>query len=69
MNQEDSQSFEKFSSQTQEDSALMVPSQAWFSTDLSSPNMKGSWYIGNQTFYSVNDSLSLRFLLSGLNSI
>jgi hypothetical protein len=41
----------------QEDSTFMVPSQAWFATDLSSPNMQGSWYIGNQSFYSTNDYL------------
>lgn len=41
----------------QEESAFMVPSQAWFETDLSLPNMQGSWYIGNQSLYSVNDYL------------
>ena len=28
---------------------------AWFSPDLSTPNLQGFWFIGNQSFYSVND--------------
>jgi hypothetical protein len=30
-------------------------SHAWFSPTLSTPNMKGTWFIGNQSVYSVND--------------
>lgn len=31
-----------------------VPTHAWFSTDIDSPNLQGSWFIGNQDLYSVN---------------
>lgn len=34
-----------------------VASHAWFHPDLSSPNIQGTWYIGNQSLYSVNDYL------------
>jgi hypothetical protein len=34
-----------------------APTHGWFSPDLSHPNFKGEWYIGNQSFYSVNDYL------------
>ena len=34
----------------QEDSAFMVPSQAWFATDLSSPNTQGSGILGINHF-------------------
>jgi hypothetical protein len=32
-------------------------SHAWFSPTLSTPNVKGTWFIGNQSLYSVNDYL------------
>jgi hypothetical protein len=31
-----------------------VASHAWFEPNLSSPNMQGTWFIGNQSGYSVN---------------
>ncbi len=31
-----------------------VPSHSWFNPDLSSPNLQGAWFIGNQDLYSVN---------------
>ncbi len=31
-----------------------VPSHAWIDPNLAAPNPKGPWYIGNQSFYSVN---------------
>ncbi|MEI7990235.1 MAG: hypothetical protein WCI88_14460 [Chloroflexota bacterium] len=34
-----------------------VPSHAWFDLNLSVPNMRGYWYIGNQSSYSVNGYL------------
>ncbi len=34
-----------------------VPTHAWFDPDLSSPGMQGTWFIGNQSFYSTNDYL------------
>ncbi|MFU8772936.1 MAG: hypothetical protein ACNA8H_11020, partial [Anaerolineales bacterium] len=30
---------------------------AWFSPDLSAPNLQGAWFIGDQSFYAVNDYL------------
>lgn len=30
---------------------------AWFSPDLSSPDFQGEWFIGDQSFYAVNDYL------------
>jgi hypothetical protein len=30
---------------------------AWFSPDLSNPNLQGAWFIGQQSFYAVNDYL------------
>jgi len=33
------------------------PSHAWFSPDLSNPQMKGEWYIGTQDGYRVNGYL------------
>ncbi len=30
------------------------PTHAWFSPDLKTPEMRGAWYIGRQSFYSVN---------------
>lgn len=32
-----------------------VPSHGWISPNLSSPNPQGTWYIGHQSFYSIND--------------
>jgi hypothetical protein len=34
-----------------------APTHAWFDPDLSAPRMTGSWYIGDQSFYSVNGYL------------
>jgi hypothetical protein len=34
-----------------------VASHAWFSPNLSVPDLQGPWYIGNQSLYSVNDYL------------
>ena len=33
---------------------LPVASHAWFDPNLSAPNMRGTWFIGNQSLYSVN---------------
>ena len=33
------------------------PTHAWIDPDLSAPNPQGSWYIGNQSLYSVNGYL------------
>jgi len=41
----------------QEEPQMQVPSHASLSTDLSNPDLKGSWYIGNQSLYSVNNYL------------
>jgi hypothetical protein len=30
---------------------------AWFSPDLAAPDLKGTWFIGGQSFYAVNDYL------------
>lgn len=30
------------------------PSHAWFSADLTTPNLRGVWFIGNQNLYSTN---------------
>jgi hypothetical protein len=38
----------------QEDTSAQLPSHAWISPNLSSPSPQGTWYIGNQSFYSVN---------------
>jgi hypothetical protein len=32
-----------------------APTHGWFSPSLASPNFKGEWFIGGQSFYSVND--------------
>jgi hypothetical protein len=34
-----------------------VPSHAWFDPNLSAPDMQGTWFIGNQSLYSVNGYL------------
>jgi hypothetical protein len=31
-----------------------VPSHAWFSANLATPNLQGVWFIGNQNLYSTN---------------
>ncbi len=32
-----------------------APTHAWFSPDLSDPDFHGEWFIGDRSFYSVND--------------
>jgi len=32
-----------------------VPTHGWFSPDLSNPDLQAEWFIGNRSFYSVND--------------
>lgn len=34
-----------------------TPTHAWFNPDLSAPDFKGTWFIGNQSFYSVTGYL------------
>jgi len=34
-----------------------VPSHAWFNPTLKDPDLKGTWFIGNQNLYSVNGYL------------
>ena len=41
----------------EEGTASHVPSHAWFSPNLSVPDFRGTWYIGNQSLYSVNGYL------------
>ena len=41
----------------QEESQTQIPSHASFSLDLSNPDLQGTWYIGNQSPYSVNNYL------------
>ena len=41
----------------QDDSATDVASHAYFSPDLSAPDMQGPWFIGDQSPHSVNDYL------------
>ncbi|CAG0930153.1 hypothetical protein TFLX_01628 [Thermoflexales bacterium] len=41
----------------QEDSPSATASHAWFDPNLSSPNVRGTWFIGNQSLYSVNGYL------------
>ncbi len=38
----------------QDDPSTQIPSHAWIDPDLSAPNPQGTWYIGNQSLYSVN---------------
>jgi len=38
----------------QEDERNSGPSLGWFNTNLAEPNMQGEWYLGQQSFYSVN---------------
>ena len=40
-----------------EGTASFVPSHAWLDLTLSAPNTRGSWYIGQQSLYSVNGYL------------
>ena len=37
--------------------ATAVASHAWFDPNLASPQMQGTWFIGNQSLYSVNGYL------------
>jgi len=37
-----------------EDAESIIASHAWFDPSLSHPSMQGTWYIGNQSLYSVN---------------
>ena len=41
----------------QDDPSTQVPSHAWFDPDLATPSPRGTWYIGNQSLYSVNGYL------------
>ncbi len=41
----------------QEEPQFAVASHAWFNPDLSTPEMQGPWFIGNQSLYSVNGYL------------
>jgi len=34
-----------------------APTHGWFNPNLSTPDFQGEWYIGNESFYSVNDYL------------
>lgn len=34
-----------------------LPSHAWFDLDLAAPNVQGTWFIGDQSLYSVNGYL------------
>lgn len=34
-----------------------TPTHAWFNPDLSTPDLQGNWFIGDRSFYSVNDYL------------
>jgi hypothetical protein len=36
---------------------LTVPTHAWFDPDLSTPDMQGTWFIGNHSLYSTTDYL------------
>jgi len=38
----------------QDDADTQVASHAWFDPALSAPDMQGTWFIGNQSLYSVN---------------
>jgi len=40
-----------------EDDQERGPTHGWIDPDLSAPNPKGAWYIGNQSLYSVNGYL------------
>lgn len=46
-----------FGQHFQEDPSVQVASHGWFSPDLANPRMQGPWFIGRQSFYSVNDYL------------
>lgn len=41
----------------QEETETMIPSHALFNTDLSNPDLQGTWYIGDQSLYSTNGYL------------
>ncbi len=34
-----------------------APTHGWFSPDLAAPDFQGEWFLGGQSFYSVNDYL------------
>jgi len=38
----------------EEEGITIIPSHVWIETDLSNPQTKGAWWIGNQSLYSVN---------------
>jgi hypothetical protein len=46
-----------FGQHFQESPETQVPSHAWIEPTLATPNPKGAWYIGDQSFYSVNGYL------------
>lgn len=41
----------------QENELTAIPSHAWIDVNLSNPNPQGTWFIGNQSLYSVNGYL------------
>lgn len=41
----------------QEDEAVVIPSHAWVTPNLSDPGFQGTWSIGSQSLYSVNGYL------------
>ncbi|MBI5641560.1 MAG: hypothetical protein HZA17_14160 [Nitrospirae bacterium] len=40
-----------------EEPLTQIPTHAWFDPSLAAPDTQGSWYIGNQSLYSVNGYL------------
>ncbi len=44
-----------FGQHMQEEAENIVASHAWFNPDLSTPAMQGTWHIGHQSPYSVNE--------------
>lgn len=41
----------------QQEPQFQIASHAWFSPDLSAPNLQGTWFIGEHSLYSVNGYL------------
>jgi hypothetical protein len=41
----------------QEDPSAAIASHAWFDINLSAPHLRGTWYIGQESLYSVNGYL------------
>jgi len=41
----------------QDDPQFQIASHAWFDPNLAAPDMQGPWFIGDQSFYSVNGYL------------